>query len=80
MKPCRECYHYPSGRTAEHGADCQCHCHDVADLAPALLKAARAVLKADADYMADESQMYPEGVLDAIRLHLGPLCERAARK
>lgn len=31
---CRECHHFPSGRTAEHGAECQCSCHDLADRAP----------------------------------------------
>lgn len=73
VKSCRKCHHYPSGRVIGDGTECTCHCHDIADLGPALLAAAKAVLKADAAYMADESEMYPEGVLDAIRLHLTPL-------
>jgi hypothetical protein len=38
-KQCPDCHHSPSRRIADHGAECQCKCHDVADAAPELLAA-----------------------------------------
>lgn len=39
MATCKECHHRPSMRVAEHGAECQCACHDIADASPELLAA-----------------------------------------
>lgn len=45
MKICPECHHRPSGRIAEYGAACQCHCHDIADAAPELLAACKEAME-----------------------------------
>lgn len=44
MTTCPECHHRPSGRFDAAGGECYCKCHDVADAAPYLLAALKAVL------------------------------------
>lgn len=41
---CSDCHHTPSRRIADHGAECCCRCHDVADAAPQMLAACEAVI------------------------------------
>ncbi len=36
---CPQCHHTPSSRFGDHGQECYCQCHDVADAAPELLAA-----------------------------------------
>jgi len=42
---CPECHHMPSGRFDAAGMQCYCRCHDVADAAPELLGACKALIE-----------------------------------
>ena len=66
---CPECHHRPSERMADCGdyhAECYCQCHDVADAAPQLLTACRAMyqlfedddagVKYSFEHLADEKE------------------------
>ncbi len=57
MNVCKECHHRPSMRVADHGAECQCRCHDVADMSPRLVLAcenAAALIAVIAPYVPGE--------------------------